>query len=365
LSQSGRYFRLKVFQLPRPQEDEFTSACFELGAAGVSEDLPFIQKDLCYEPDLIEPALFDANVFFETAPNEGELLKLQAAFPEARYELLSEENKDWLEEWKKGFKAFLFAEPFWVIPSWLTPPPEASTNPLHLIFVEPGMAFGTGTHETTRLAAAFTIEELTRSTASSLLDVGTGTGILALVAKRLGVAKVVGIDNDPEARRTARENLERNGSSDISIPETQLDQVTEQFDVVIANIIDGVLMILKHDLARVLKPGGRMILSGVLAEREKEFYAQFTKETGLRLIEKRTDGEWSAASLEKSVPGNFLNHGALAAPWFRKVPGTFGELCDVIGLKNRRGMVRASGYVAIRFIIFAMSAACTWVQNSK
>lgn len=295
----GRYFRLKVADLPRKFEDEFTNACFELGAAGVAEDLPFFQKDLRYDPDVLETPTLNANVYFEVAPNEAQLLQLQSAFPQARYELLSEENKDWLEEWKKGFKAFLFAKPFWVIPSWLKPPAEAPTNPAHLIYVEPGMAFGTGTHETTRLAAGFTIEEVLRSTPKTLLDVGTGTGILALVARRLGVEKVVGIDNDPEARRTCKENLERNNALDISVPDTQIGEVTEQYDVVIANIIDGVLTMLQHDLNKALKPGGRMILSGVLTDREKEFYENFTRETGLKLLEKRVDGEWSAAILAK------------------------------------------------------------------
>ena len=94
MSTQGRYFRLKVLALPRKFEDDFTSACFELGAAGVAEDLPFFQKDLRYDPDVIETPLLDANVYFESAPNESALLKLQAAFPDARYELLNEENKD-------------------------------------------------------------------------------------------------------------------------------------------------------------------------------------------------------------------------------------------------------------------------------
>ncbi|RYZ63601.1 MAG: hypothetical protein EOP09_17395 [Proteobacteria bacterium] len=112
---------------------------------------------------------------------------------------------------------------------------------------------------------------------------------------------VVGIDNDPEARRTARENLELNKTSDISIPDKNLEDITETFDIVVANIIDGVLTLLRHELNRTLKPGGHMILSGVLTDRESEFYENFTKETGLTLLEKRTDGEWSAALLKKSA----------------------------------------------------------------
>ncbi len=273
--------------------------CFEHGAAGVSEDLAFVQRDLRYDPDLLESPILSLNVFFTDRPDETALLKIQRDFPEAKFELLVEENRDWLAEWKKGFVAFLFAEPFWVVPSWLKPPPEAPKDARHIIYVEPGMAFGTGTHETTRLAAGYVIQEMTRRPAKSVLDVGCGTGILALVAHRLGASQIVGIDNDPEARRTARENLELNCDVVVKIPEINIDEVHETYDIVIANIIDGVLTLLCHDLNRCLKPGGRMILSGVLTDRESEFYENFTRETGLKLVEKRVLGEWSAALLEK------------------------------------------------------------------
>ena len=296
---SNSYIRLKATGLPRSREDEFTMLCFELGASGVAEDLPFIQRDLRYDPDVVATPVFDANVYFEARPEETAFLKLQGEFPAAKLEILSEENRDWLAEWKKGFKPFQFAGPFWIIPSWCEPPPEAPTDKRHLIFVEPGMAFGTGTHETTRLAAGLVIEEVVRSHPRSLLDVGTGTGILALVANRLGVNDVVGIDNDPEARRTARENLDRNSNSAIAIPALDLSEIHREYDVVVANIIDGVLMVLRKDLARALRKGGRMILSGVLMDREQEFYQQFTSDTGLRLLKKVSEGEWSAALLEK------------------------------------------------------------------
>lgn len=295
------YFRLKVTGLARADEDAFTDACFELGAAGVAEDLKFEQKDLRYDPSVIETPVMDVNVYFTEAPDEAALLRLQARFPSVRFETSKEENKDWLAEWKKGFTPFHFAGDFWVIPSWLTPPPEAPKDTKLHIYVEPGMAFGTGTHETTRLAAGLLIEELARGPRESLLDVGTGTGILALIAHRLNVPRVVGIDIDPEARRTARENLERNQAQVIEVPDVGIESVKETFDIVVANIIDGVLTVLRHDLARCLKPGGRLVISGVLIDREEEFYKGFTGDTGLKILKTTREGEWSAALLEKGL----------------------------------------------------------------
>lgn len=297
----NQFFRLRASGIEREREQDFTDLCFAMGAAGVSEELPFHQPDLVYEPDVVETPFLDASVFFTEAPDESVVLKLQGEFPEAKLHLASEENRDWLAEWKKGFKSFLFAGDFWIVPSWLTPPPEALKNPARILFVEPGMAFGTGTHETTRLAAGYVVEEMNRSGAKSVLDVGTGTGVLAIVARRLGATEVVGLDNDPEARRTARENLELNKEPTIEIPDLDVEQVTKTYDVVIANIIDGVLTMLQHELTRCLKPGGRMILSGVLQEREAKFYTDFAEATGLKMIKKTHEGEWSAAILEKQA----------------------------------------------------------------
>lgn len=295
----NRYFRLKVSGLPRANEEVFTELCFENGADGVVEDLAFQQTDLRYDPEVVETPVLDLNVYYVQPPDGESLWSLRRRFPEVRIELFSEETKDWLAEWKTGFKPFLFSRPFWVIPSWCELPPEAPTAQRYHLYIEPGMAFGTGTHETTRLAATLIIDGLVNSKPDSLLDVGTGTGVLALVARRMGVARVIGIDPDPEARRTARENLELNREPSILVSDASLKDIQESFDWVVANIIDGILTLLRDDLNRVLKPGGRMVLSGVLIEREAGFYEEFTRSTGLHLLKKITEGEWSAALLAK------------------------------------------------------------------
>ena len=306
------YFRLIVSNVAREEEDEFSHFCFEHGAQGVSEELRFEQGNLCYEPDVVETKSFDVNIYFAERPSEGTLLQLQSQFPNVHLHLIVEENRDWMEEWKKDFKPFLFAKPFWVVPSWCEIPAEAQIGSSQVLLIDPGMAFGTGTHETTRLAARLLIDTITAANETtsnrpeaqpkSLIDVGTGTAVLALVASRLGFANVIGLDNDPEARRTARENLLLNQATNcgIQIPDHDLSSDQGTYDVVVANIIDGVLTQLAPDLARVLRPGGVMILSGVLAMREEAFYQDFADRTGLELEQKLTDGEWSAARLKKA-----------------------------------------------------------------
>lgn len=290
---SADYCRILLRDFPRSSEDDLSLFCFEFGAQGVSEDLKYSQPDVRYHPDVIESPRFDVNVYFDAKPSEEFFLQLQSRFPGVKVSSFDEQSKDWLEEWKKGFKPFVFVEPIWIVPSWCERPVEAQ----HFITMDPGMAFGTGTHETTRLAAQLLVETLGAVSRPSVLDVGTGTGILAMVAYMLGAGPVVAIDNDPEARRVARENLADNKCSAIAVPDANVEDIREPYDIVIANIIDGVLLDLQGALSRVLKPGGKMILSGILFDREEEFFKKFLASSGLKLEKKIKDGEWVGALL--------------------------------------------------------------------
>lgn len=173
---------------------------------------------------------------------------------------------------------------------------EAPTECKHAISIDPGMAFGTGTHATTQMMAFFLHKLAEKHTAQlpqwGMLDVGTGTAILAMLAKMSGMGIVAGIEIDPEARRVARENVKLNKLEQISIPETQLEDIREMYDVVVANIIDGVLINIKKDLFRVLKPGGHMLLTGILEERDNHFYENFLEGSGLTVVRRLEKDEW-------------------------------------------------------------------------
>ncbi len=309
VTSNDHYCRILVQGLRRIHEDEFAHFCIERGAQGVAEELKFSQPEMVYEAQVITTDRFDLNVYFEQHPGEAFLQDLKSEFPEVGLDVRAEPNQDWMENWKKGFEPFLFVEPFWIVPSWREVPEEAK----EVLFVDPGMAFGTGTHETTKLCARHIVDHwpkivakaktsvnsnsnsnATSNPGPSVLDVGTGTGVLALIARRLGAGEVTAIDNDPEARRVARENLRLNNAEQIRVPEDQLGDIRGQYDLVVANIIDGILLKLKEDLLKVLKPGGTLILSGILTEREGPFLEEILQNTGLRNRRRRTMGEWSS-----------------------------------------------------------------------
>ena len=298
-----------IKNLDRSQEDEATAILFEFGAEGVSEDLPFIQRDLRYDPELVASKDMILKAYFSNPPSEQVRLALEAALRHLNSRVVMnvtlEAHRDWLEEWKKGFVPFQFADPFWVVPKWCQPPKGLSGE--HTLWMDPGMAFGTGTHETTQLAAALTVEWMTkrmdaREPSAKVLDVGTGTGILALITERLGADVAIGLDIDPEARRTARENLELNKAKKTFIDDRDIAEVAKEcvakesfYNLTIANIIDGVLLVLAADLAATVGPRGTMILSGILTDREDEFHREFAAKTGLEEQRRMRRGEWCAS----------------------------------------------------------------------
>ena len=203
-------------------------------------------------------------------------------------------DQDWMQKWKEGFDAVEVGERLIIAPSWKLP--EDSEGRV-VIQIDPGMAFGTGTHETTRLCLE-AIERHWRG--GSLLDVGTGTGILAIAAALLApgsrpATKLVAIDVDPQAVEVARENTAINNVSDrIELHEGQPRNFAGQgFDVVVANLTAEVIIDLMSDLAACLAPKGLMILSGILSELAEDVECALVA-TGFEVTERREAGEWSA-----------------------------------------------------------------------
>ena len=195
-------------------------------------------------------------------------------------------DRDWGEAWKEGLAAFSVGRVF-VRPSWIeqAPPPGAAE-----VVLDPGMAFGTGTHATTALCLRAIDDLLQARPGASLLDVGTGSGLLAIAARKLGAGRVAAIDRDPVAVEVARENAARNAAP-VEVGGAPLSRVRGPFDLVVANILANTLVELAPGLARQLAPGGRLLLAGLLAGQVDEVRRAFRRH-GLSAEDERRGGEW-------------------------------------------------------------------------
>lgn len=260
-----------------------SSRAFDFGALGMSEALDFKQPEGEEDVFVSLPSKRAVDIFFQARPPLDFLESIRSHFPEIGFTVSGERKKDWLAEWKKGFEPFALTRDHWVVPSWCQPPAEASYS----IRIDPGMAFGTGTHETTKLVA----EELDHiGTRTSLLDVGTGTGILAVLACQMGYSQVAATEIEEDSRRVANENFALNNVK-LRLNEKQVEDLSEKFDVVVANIIDGVLVRIQDALKARVKPGGRLVVSGIIKEREQDFLSGFKLPPG-KDWRRRERGDW-------------------------------------------------------------------------
>ncbi|MGH9841050.1 MAG: 50S ribosomal protein L11 methyltransferase [Blastocatellia bacterium] len=211
-----------------------------------------------------------------------------------RVEALTIADQDWLAEWKKGWEPIRIGEKLMICPSWKRKQ-IAETNRV-VVEIDPGMAFGTGTHETTRGCLEM-LEKYWHG--GSLLDVGTGTGILAIAAFKLHPAsRVIGFDVDPEAVEVARENAAINGVADeIELEVNKLASYHgQEFDLVLANLTADVIVPLSDDFPQVVKPQGVLVVSGILREQGDDVIAALGARQ-FALLESKSDGEWVTMAL--------------------------------------------------------------------
>jgi len=208
------------------------------------------------------------------------------------------EGSPWQEAWKE-FHRPVIVGPLWIGPPWLAG--EAGGD-LERLIIDPGQAFGTGGHETTRLCLRALVGWARRGIKGPLLDVGTGSGVLALAGLRLGLGPVLALDNDPLALEAARLNARLNGLEEgLDLRDRQLPTLSQDFPCVLANLTGPLLKELAPDLIRVTRPGGRLALSGLLAGERAEVLEAFLPRLELRRME--TMGEWAGLVLTRPEPG--------------------------------------------------------------
>ncbi|MCL2449422.1 MAG: 50S ribosomal protein L11 methyltransferase [Polyangiaceae bacterium] len=290
-------YPIVLVEVAEADAEEAGAHLFELGALGVE------QRDATTL--LRSPS--GRVVLVASFSNDDDARAAVAAAPPAWSPRASAVVGDgWRDEWKKHFEPFVLcrasgarARAVVVRPPWRAYDPSPGDA---VIVLEPGRAFGTGLHETTRLVAEVLADRAATLAESAVLDVGCGSGILALTAVALGATGARAIDVDPDAVAAARENAERNGWADcIHVDDARASALTAQYGLVLANIEAHPLIGLAPALEARVAPGGVLVLSGILApdvaaqwDDVRRAYAGF----GVREIRQR--GEWIAAVLERA-----------------------------------------------------------------
>ena len=256
------------------QAETYEDALLEVGAVSVTfmdaEDQPIFEPDLGTTPLWSHThllALFEADTD-ETALLAHLQLLCGGALPEHHVERI--EDQDWERSWMDGFQPMRFGQRLWIVPSWHAAPQPDAVN----LLLDPGLAFGTGTHPTTALCLEWLDGQNLDN--CSVLDFGCGSGILAIAALLLGAPQAAGTDIDPQALEASRDNASRNSIDPARFPVyLPADLPQQPADVVVGNILAGPLVSLAPQITALVKSGGRLALSGILAEQAEEVRAAY------------------------------------------------------------------------------------------
>ena len=260
-------------------------------AVEISVDQPRLQAFLAAPPvsgrlrllAQIEQYSQETAAIFDVAP------------PQISWQILA--DQDWGSSWKEHFHPFSLIPGLVIAPTWeeyIAEPGE------QVIVMDPGMAFGTGHHATTSLCAGMVREAVRRGGVATVLDVGTGTGVLAMTAALAGARRVLGIDNDPLAVTAATANVAVNGLTErVTISGEEVAAVDGEYELVAANIVHDVLIELAAQLSRLTAAGGALVLSGILLDRQLDSIRRHFMNLGYCEVQAEEEGEWAALWLTK------------------------------------------------------------------
>jgi len=233
----------------------------------------------------------------EILQTERELLKSRGFTDEElgswKITIDEKENQDWSKKWKEKWTVTHVTDKIAVVPSWLTYEPKENEITITL---DPGCAFGTGTHQTTQLCMK-ALEKYLKPN-NTMADIGTGSGILAILAKKLGASTVYGGDNDDTVIDVAIENAGVNGVNGIKFELNTADKLKEKYDFVCANILHNVLFEIMGDLKNIMKDDGILSLSGILNEK-KDIVLEAINRENLKIIDTLTQDQWISYVVKK------------------------------------------------------------------
>ena len=248
-----------VCHTSQDKAEALSEALSECGAAAVTFEDDADQP--IYEPDPGETPLWTETrltALFDAETEQQQMLDMLATLVDEvpRFRVEAVEDKDWEREWMENFKPIQFGDKLWIVPSWHEAPDEKAVN----ILLDPGLAFGTGTHATTALCLGWLDQADLKG--KYVIDYGCGSGILAIAAALLGAERVVAVDTDPQALEATRANAKRNGVEvEAYLPGDCPDDLC---DLLIANILAGPLQNLAPRFANLCKADADLVLSGVL-----------------------------------------------------------------------------------------------------
>lgn len=282
---TDKYFELKV-STDRPVNDLIVGFLSDVGAEGFVEESNELS---CYFSESKWRPLFKTEVtkFLNSLKDEGKICRFTVDVTEVR-------NQDWNNQWEESIVPVEVTKNVAIKPSWK----EYSGDARIVIEIDPKMSFGTGHHETTRMMVEF-LERFVKG-GERILDIGTGSGVLAIAAIKLGAGNCVAIDNDSWSIENARENIENNGVIDKVILVCGEIGCAEQneFDIVVANLNRNTLLHIKSEIHSRCRKGGILLLAGVLTLDEKAIMASYEK-AGFKLIDVIREAEWSALAFTK------------------------------------------------------------------
>lgn len=277
---------------PKELHETIEDHLLELGAVSITFQDGADQPVL--EPGVGETPLWDnlviLGLFTADTPSESLRSQLQKAFaPPCQFDIEILEDRVWEREWEQHYQPIQFADKLWICPSWCTPPDPSAVN----LLLDPGLAFGTGTHPST----AMCLKQLAQQTLKGqvTVDYGCGSGILGIAMLKMGASRFVGVDNDPQALVATADNAKRNGISSgefiVVSPEQEYPHLTPACaDTLVANILAEPLMMLAPKLIEFLKPGGLLVLAGLIESQVSAVSEHYLPDVELNVAD-QTD-EW-------------------------------------------------------------------------
>ncbi|HIS37734.1 TPA: 50S ribosomal protein L11 methyltransferase [Candidatus Scatousia excrementigallinarum] len=288
------YYELQIKINPEI-EDIVSDICFEyLPCEGV-----VLAEEAYKDLEMISTTEGTLRVFLTEKADVEHILKEQRELLKSRgltddelgsweFSYAEKENEDWSKKWKEKWDVTHVSDRITVVPDWIDYTPQCSDEVI--IKLEPGCAFGTGTHSTTQLCMKAIEKYMPKN--ADVADIGMGSGILAICAKKFGAKSVYGCDNDETVIDVAIENAIKN-NADCEFELNTADKINKQFDFVLANILHNVLAEIMGDLKAIMKDGAYMVLSGILDEK-KPVVIDAIKKHNLELVEEMHQNQWVA-----------------------------------------------------------------------